>query len=204
MQRASGVRLHLCRLTSAAGVALLRAARAEGLPVTADVSMHHLHLTDLDIGFYDSRCHLRPPLRGQRDREALSQGLADGTLDAVCSDHRPVSAQQKAGPFAGTTPGASGVELLLPAVLKWARSRAMAPARALASLTLGPARVLGLPAPSLKPGGAADLCLVDLEAERAVAGLQSGSEQTPFTGMMLPGHVRATVIGGNLLWEIPA
>ncbi|OZI77462.1 dihydroorotase [Bordetella genomosp. 12] len=204
LQRATGVRLHLCRISSAAGVALLRAARAEGLPVTADVSMHHLHLTDLDIGFYDSRCHLRPPLRGQRDREALAQALADGILDAVCSDHRPVSAEEKRGPFGATTPGASGVELLLPALLKWARERGVPPVRALASLTLGPARVLGREAPSLEPGAPADLCVVDLQAESAAAASHSGSDQTPFAGMMLPGRVHLTLVGGNILWEIPA
>ncbi|KCB45199.1 amidohydrolase family protein [Bordetella hinzii] len=204
LQRATGARLHLCRLSSAAGIALLRAARAEGLPVTADASIHHLHLTDLDIGFYDSRCHLRPPLRGQRDREAIAQALADGTLDALCSDHRPLGAAEKAGPFAETSPGASGVELLLPLALKWARARGLAPARALACVTLGPARVLGLPAPSLAPGAPADLCLVDLDDERRVAEMQSGSAQTPFAGMMLPGRVRATLIGGNILWEMPA
>ncbi|RIQ55477.1 dihydroorotase [Bordetella avium] len=206
LQRATGTRLHLCRLSSAAGVALLRAARAEGLPVTADISIHHLHLTDLDIGFYDSNCHLRPPLRGQRDRDALAQALADGTLDALCSDHHPVSAADKALPFAQTPPGASGVELLLPLTLKWARAQGLPLSRALACLTTGPARVLGLPAPSLMPGEPADLCLVDTECEwlLSAGAMRSGSAQTPFAGMMLPGRVRATLIGGRALWEMPA
>lgn len=204
LQRATGARLHLCRLSSAAGIALLRQARREGLPVTADVSAAHLHLSDLDIGFYDARCHLRPPLRALRDRDAIVQALADGTVDALCSDHRPLGACDKAGPFAQTVPGSSGVELLLSLTLKWARAQSLPLVQALACLTLGPARALRQTGSGLAPGAVADLCLVDLDDEWLLQpqAMRSVSEQTPFAGMMLPGRVRATLVGGRLYWEM--
>ncbi len=206
LQRATGARLHLCRLSSAAGLELLRQARRAGLPVTADATIQHLHLTDLDLGFYDARAHLRPPLRSQRDRDAIAQALADGTLDALCSDHCPLDEAAKAGPFALTRPGASAVELLLSLTLKWARAQGLPLVQAFACLTSGPARVLRQPAASLAPGAPADLCLVDLDDEwlPQLHGLRSVSSQTPFAGMMLPGRVRATFSGGRLSWETPA
>lgn len=206
LQRATGARLHLCHLSSAAGLDLLRQARRAGLPVTADATVQHLHLTDLDLGFYDARAHLRPPLRSQRDRDAIAQALADGTLDALCSDHCPLDDAAKSGPFALTRPGASAVELLLSLTLKWARDQSLPLAQAFACLTSGPARVLRQPAATLAPGAPADLCLVDLDDEwlPQLHGLRSVSCQTPFAGMMLPGRVRATFSGGRLSWEMPA
>ena len=116
-----GPRVHLCRLSSAAGVALLRQAKADGLNVTADVSVNSLHLIDQDIGYFDSSARLNPPLRQQRDRAALRAGLADGTIDALVSDHTPVEADAKQLPFAEAEPGATGLELLLPLALQWGR-----------------------------------------------------------------------------------
>jgi len=211
LQRATGARVHLSRLSTAAGVDLLRAARREGLPVTADVSMNSLLLTDVDIGFFDTNHHLSPPLRGQRDRDALQAALADGVIDALCSDHTPVDARGKAAPFAAATPGATGLELLLSLALKWARDGRRPVGDALARVTSGPAAVLSAVAPHLGPCGhlgvdaPADLCLADLDTEWMVmpAALQSRSAQTPFAGMMLPGRVRATVVGGQPAWETP-
>src|SRR5204863_4964353 len=117
--RATGARVHLCRLSSAAGVRLLRAAKAEGLPVSADVSINSLHLTDLDIGYFDSAMRLQPPLRQSRDRDALRAALADGTIDALVSDHTPVTSDAKQLPFGEAEPGATGLELLLGLALKW-------------------------------------------------------------------------------------
>ena len=119
LQREIGARVHLCRLSSAAGVALLRAAKAEGLPVTADVSINSLHLTDIDIGYFNPAMRLVPPPRQQRDRDALRAALGDGTLDALVSDHNPVGADEKNLPFAEAVPGATGLELLLGLALKW-------------------------------------------------------------------------------------
>jgi dihydroorotase len=118
--RSTGVQVHLCRLSSADGVAMVRAAKAGGLCVTCDVGAHHLHLCDVDIGWFDAQCRLIPPLRGIRDRAALRAGLADGTIDLVCSDHAPVDDDGKQLPFGEAEPGATGLELLLPLVLKWA------------------------------------------------------------------------------------
>ncbi|WP_454673006.1 dihydroorotase [Achromobacter pestifer] len=209
LQRATGARVHLARLSTAAGLALLRAAKREGLPVTADVSAHNLHLTDVDIGFFDTNFHLTPPLRGQRDRDAIHAALAEGVVDALCSDHTPVDGRGKAAPFPMSAPGATGLELLLSLTLKWVRDRRQPLADALARVTSGPGAVLNRMAPDaawagqLGVGAPADLCLADLDAEWLVtpAALQSRSAHTPFAGMMLPGRVRATVVGGRLAWE---
>lgn len=209
LQRATGARVHLTRLSSAAGLELLRAAKREGLPVTADVSAHNLHLTDVDIGFFDTNFHLQPPLRGQRDRDAIHAALAEGLVDALCSDHTPVDSHGKSAPFPLSTPGATGLELLLSLTLKWVRDRRQPLSEALARITSGPAAALGRITPAaavagqLGVGAPADLCLVDLDAEWLVtpAALQSRSAHTPFAGMMLPGRVRATVVGGRLAWE---
>ena len=211
LQRATGARVHLTRLSTAAGLDMLRAARREGLPLTADVSANSLHLTDVDIGFFDTNFHLDPPLRGQRDRDAIQAALADGTVDALCSDHTPVEGRAKAAPFPLSEPGATGLELLLSLALKWARDSRRPLAEALARVTSGPASVLGRIAPLAAPAGQlgvgapADLCLADLDAEWLVTpgALQSRSGHTPFAGMMLPGRVRATVVGGSLAWETP-
>ncbi len=211
LQRATGARVHLTRLSTAAGLELLRTARREGLPVTADVSAHSLHLTDVDIGFFNTNFRLNPPLRGQRDRDAIQAALADGTVDALCSDHTLVDDAAKAVPFPVATPGATGLELLLSLALKWSRDCRRPLADALARVTCGPAAVLGKISPQaalagqLGVGAPADLCLADLDAEWLVmpGALQSRSGHTPFAGMMLPGRVRATVVGGSLAWETP-
>lgn len=211
LQRATGARIHLARLSSAGGIDLLRKARREGLPVTADVSVNSLLLTDVDIGFFDTNHHLTPPLRGQRDRDAIQSALADGVIDALCSDHTPVDGRGKAEPFAASAPGATGLELLLSLALKWARDSRRPVSDALARVTSGPAAVLAAVAPQLGPCGhlgvdaPADLCLADLDAEWMVmpAALQSRGVHTPFAGMMLPGRVRATMVGGQPAWETP-
>ncbi|MFY7955496.1 MAG: dihydroorotase, partial [Burkholderiaceae bacterium] len=113
LMRSTGARVHICRISSAAGIELVRAARAEGLPVTCDVSAHHIHLTDNDIGFFDPNARITPPLRSQRDRDAIRAALLDGTIDAICSDHTPLDEEEKLLPFGEASPGATGLELLL-------------------------------------------------------------------------------------------
>jgi dihydroorotase len=209
--RLTGARVHLCRLSSAAGVALVRAAKAEGLPVTADVSINSLHLTDVDIGYFDSAMRLTPPLRQARDRDALRAGLADGTIDALVSDHMPVGTDEKNLPFAEATPGATGLELLLSLALKWGADDGTGVARALAVVTSEPVRVLGAALGSLGAsagrlveGGVADVCVFDPDARWAVApgALRSQGKHTPFAfehgGMELPGRVRATLVAGTV------
>ncbi len=212
--RSTGARVHLCRLSSAAGVALVRAAKAEGLPISCDVSIHSLHLTDLDIGYFDSAMRLVPPLRQQRDRDALRAGLADGTIDALVSDHTPVAADAKALPFAEAEPGASALELLLAMALRWGGADARGePAvglrRALAAVTSAPVAVLGdalgslaASAGRLVAGGVADVCVFDPEAAWTVdaAQLRSQGRHTPFAGWELPGRVRLTLVAGHVAY----
>jgi dihydroorotase len=208
--RATGARVHVCRISSAAGVALLRQAKDDGLPVTCDVSINSLHLTDVDIGYFDSRMRLSPPLRQQRDRDALRAGLADGTIDALVSDHTPVDEDAKTLPFAEAEPGATGLELLLGLALKWGQEDGIGLARALGVLTSEPARVLGASlgtlqasAGQLVEGGVADLCIFDLNAPWQVEPqrLRSQGRNTPFAGHELPASVRYTIVAGQIAYE---
>ena len=214
LMRATSARVHICRISSAAGVALVAQAKAEGLAVTCDVSINSLHLTDTDIGYFDSRMRLNPPLRQQRDRDALRQGLRDGTIDALVSDHTPVDEDAKTLPFAEAEPGATGLELLLSMALKWDdQNDKEGLMRALQVLTSAPARVLGaslgtlaLSAGQLVKGGVADVCVFDPAAEwtAAPAALRSQGKHTPFSSHLLPGKVRYTLVGGHLAFQSPA
>jgi len=212
--RATKARVHLCRLSSAAGVELLRRAKAEGLPVSADVSINSLHLTDVDIGYFNPDMRLTPPLRQQADRDALRAALADGTIDALVSDHNPVDEDMKNLPFGEAEPGATGLELLLSLALRWGRDSGLPLARALARITHEPVRVLGdalgslaSSAGRLVEGGVADVCIFDPAAEWRVTpdALASQGKHTPFafasTGMALPGRVRATLVAGTVAYE---
>ena len=205
--RATGARVHLCRLSSAAGIELVRAAKKEKLPVTCDVGAHYIHLTDNDIGFFDSNARVAPPFRAQRDRDAIRAGLLDGTIDAICSDHTPVDDDEKLLPFGEASPGATGLELLLSLALKWAEEMVGpkdAPmARAIAKVTVDAARVVGLPCGQLAIGSVADLCLFDPAARWKVeaSALASQGKHTPFLGYELAGRVMATVLEGRLAYQ---
>ena len=208
--RDTGARVHLCRLSSAAGVELVRRAKAEGLPVSCDVSINQLHLIDLDIGYFDSAMRLTPPLRQQRDRDAIRAALADGTIDALVSDHTPVDADAKNLPFAEAEPGATGFELLLSLALKWGVDSGLALTRTLATVTCAPVGVLGdalgslgASAGRLVEGGVADLCLFDPAARWQVdaGALRSLGKNTPFAGYELPGQVRCTLVAGQVAFE---
>ncbi|GAB2538498.1 dihydroorotase [Simplicispira piscis] len=208
--RATQAHVHLCRLSSAEGVALVRQARAEGLNVTCDVSINSLYLTDTDIGFFDSRARLTPPLRQQRDRDALQAGLRDGTIDALVSDHNPVDEDAKTLPFAEAEPGATGLELLLSLALKWSQDSGAPLARALAVVTSEPARVLGSALGTLQAsvgqlvvGGVGDVCIFDPKDHWIVQAeaLRSQGKHTPFSGYELPGRVRCTLVAGQIAFE---
>ena len=208
--RDTRARVHLCRISSAAGIELIRAAKAEGLPVSCDVSVNHLHLTDVDIGYFNAAMRLTPPLRQQRDRDAIRAALADGTVDALVSDHTPVDADAKNLPFAEAEPGATGLELLLGLTLKWGTESGLSLAQTLAAVTQRPVAVLGDALDSLGSstgrlveGGVADLCLFDPSAHWLVrpAALCSQGKNTPFDGYELPGRVKATIVGGHVAFE---
>jgi dihydroorotase len=208
--KTTGARVHLCRISSAAGLELVRRAKAEGLPVTCDISINSLHLTDNDIGYFDSRMRLSPPLRQQRDRDALRQGLADGSIDALVSDHTPVDEDAKTLPFAEAEPGATGIELLLSLALKWSQENGVALTRAIGVLTSDPARVLGNALGTLQAscgrlveGGNADICVFDPQAHWQVTpdALRSQGKHTPFAAHELPGRVRFTLVAGQVAWD---
>ncbi|MDI6747619.1 MAG: dihydroorotase [Rhodocyclaceae bacterium] len=198
----TGVRLHIRRLSSAAGLELVRAARADGLPVTCDITTQHLHLCDRDIGFFNAHARLNPPLRSARDRAALALGLADGSIDVLCSDHTPVDDDAKQLPFEEAEPGATGLELLLPLTLRWAGTAQLPLTTALARITSDPARILGLDCGRIAVGAPADLCVFDPATRFTVSRerLKSQGKNTPFLGQELAGEVRYTLIDGHLAY----
>jgi dihydroorotase len=203
--RATGARLHVCRLSSAAAVEQLRVARREGLPITSDVGIHHVHLSDMDLGYFDAQCRLEPPLRSRRDREALAQALAEGAIDCLVSDHTPVDDDHKQLPFDEAESGATGLELLLPLALKWGAERRLGLAQTLARVTSEPARVLGVAAGRLAPGAPGDVVLFDPAAPFRVVpdALRSQGKNSPFLGYELAGRVRATLVAGKVVHERP-
>jgi dihydroorotase len=210
LMRITGTRVHISKLSSAAGVELVRAAKAEGLPLTCDVSIHNLHFTDADIGYFDTRARLTPPLRQQRDREALRQGLADGTIDVLVSDHTPVEGDAKALPFAQAEPGATALELLLGASMKWAAQSHGDISRAIEVITSAPGALVGQAGLGrLQVGGSADVCVLDPQASWQVMpeNLCSQSKHTPFafdlSGSEIPAKVKATLVDGRVAYQAP-
>ena len=171
--------------------------------MTCDVGIHHVHLIDRDVGDFDPNFRLDPPLRGSRDRDAIRAALADGTIDAICSDHAPIDEDAKMLPFEEAAPGATALETLLPLVLKWADETKLPLVRALAAVTSGPARVLGEPTGRLAAGAKADLCIFDPQWAWRVGpeALVSHGKNTPFAGEELLGRARATLVGGELRFE---
>ncbi|AVZ78406.1 dihydroorotase [Zoogloeaceae bacteirum Par-f-2] len=204
LAQATGARLHITRLSSAAGLRLIEQARAEGMAVSCDVSINHLHLCDHDIGHFNANCHLVPPLRSAADRDTLRAALADGRIDALCSDHTPVDDDGKLTPFSESEPGATGLELLLPLTLLWAQQAGVALPDALARITAHPAKIIGMTkAGHLAPGARADICVFD-PADSTVIDrqtLRSQGKNTPFLGRALPGRVRYTLVEGQIMFS---
>ncbi|MDR0378467.1 MAG: dihydroorotase [Candidatus Accumulibacter sp.] len=198
----TGVRLHLSKLSSAAGVALVRTARRDGVKVSCDVAIHHLHLTEDDIAYFDSLTRFDPPLRTASDRAALRAAVAEG-LAMVCSDHTPISKEGKQLPFGEALPGAVGLELLLPLILRWAREDGVPLPVALARVSCDSADALGIEAGSIEAGRRADICVFDPDASWRVQAetLRSRGKNTPFLGQDMTGQVRATLVGGRVVFE---
>jgi dihydroorotase len=199
----TGARVHLCRLSTRGAVAQVRTAKKARLPLTCDVSAHHLHLCDVDIGYFDANCRLIPPLRNTRDRDALRGGIADGTIDAICSDHAPVDDDAKQLPFGEAEPGATGVELLLPLAHKLAQEDKQKMIDMVRWLTTGPARIMAVDAGHLSVGQTGDVCVFDPSAFWRVerSALRSQGKNTPFLGLEVPGKVRYTLVNGQVVFE---
>lgn len=201
----TGVRAHLCRLSSGKSVEMVRQAKRQGLPVSCDVTINHAHLSEMDIGYFNAHCHLVPPLRDLRDRDALRVGLQDGTIDVLCSDHTPVDDDAKQLPFGEAETGATGLELLLPLTLKWGQELKVSLSDTLAKITCRPAEVLGINAGHLAINQAADICIFDPEARWKLApkALCSQGKNSPFLGLELQGKVRYTLVEGHIVHETP-
>ncbi|UVJ43771.1 dihydroorotase [Pseudomonas sp. LS1212] len=195
----SGVRAHFSQLTSFRGVQLIEQAQARGLPVTADVALYQLILTDEALTGFSSLYHVQPPLRTHADREGLRAAVKSGVVQAIASHHQPHERDAKLAPFGATEPGISSVELLLPLALTLVEDGLLDLPTLLARLSSGPAAALRLPAGQLKVGAAADLVLFD-PAVSTVAGEQwlSKGENCPFLGHTLPGAVRYTLVDGHI------
>ncbi|MCA3021707.1 MAG: dihydroorotase [Rhodocyclaceae bacterium] len=202
LMRETRARVHLARLSSAAGVELVRRAKGEGLPLTADVGIHHLLLTDRDIGYFDSQYRFSPPLRSPSDRDALSAGVIDGTINAICSDHTPTDEDEKNVPFGEATPGASGLEMLLPLTLKWAEHANVPLPTALARITVNAAEVLGKSQGRFIAGAPADVCIFDPRAFWAVTRetLVSQGKNTPYLAREMQGKVTHTICAGRIVY----
>ena len=199
----TGARVHFSMLSTARAVRMIARARFDGLPVSADVSAHHLHLTEIDVLDFDSRCHVRPPLRSQRDRDGLREGLRDGTITAICSDHQPHEADAKLAPFSATETGISALETLLPLALQAAADSHISRRDIIASLTRGPANILGIDAGTLSVGATADICIFDPDSFWTLSenNMLSQGHNTPFLDWELKGQVRYTLLNGLCVFE---
>ena len=205
LARETGARVHIARLSTREGIAMVRAAKAQGLAISCDVAAPHVHLSENDLVSFDSHLHLVPPLRSLRDRDAIREALRDGSIDALCSDHTPVDEDEKQVPFGESAPGASGVELLLPLTLKWAREMGVPLLQAIDLISWKPAQILGVPGGNLAVGSCADICIFDATAEWVVTPktLASQGDNTPFLNHPMQGRVRYTLIDGHIDFEAP-
>jgi dihydroorotase len=199
----TGCHVHFRSLSSGTAVRILEQGQQNRLPVTADVAIHQLHLTEMDIEGFDSNCHVQPPLRSLTDRDALRSGLAKGVIGAICSDHQPHEPDAKEAPFPATEPGISGLETLLPLTLKLVDEGVMPLTTAIARLTCGPADIMGLPYGRLNTGASADICIFDPDKHWIVTpqNLISAGHNTPFLGWELTGEVTHTLFEGNIVFE---
>lgn len=197
----TGVKAHFGRISSAASIAMIRRAKDDGLDITADVSAHQLHLNELDISSFNSACHVLPPLRTQRDQEALQRGIADGTLDAICSDHQPHDSDAKEAPFASTEPGISALATLLPLAVRLADQNIINIETAIKAITSAPASILGINAGTLSVGATADICIMNRDSSWQLdeSSIHSAGKNSPFMGWNFQTRVEHTIVGGILI-----
>ncbi|WP_199451902.1 dihydroorotase [Marinobacter sp. bablab_jr008] len=200
----TGVRLHLSQLSCARSVEMLAQARDRGVKVTADVAMHQLVFTESALAGFDSRFHVRPPLRGESDRQALVAGVRDGVIDAIVSQHQPHDSAAKQAPLPATEPGLSSIESVLSLGLELVQNHELELPDLLRALTAGPAAVLGREV-ALTAGAAADLCLFDPDGhwQPSAATLLSAGRHAPVLERALPGEVKLTLVAGRTAWQAP-
>lgn len=197
------VRAHFCGLSSARAVQMVAEAQRRGLPVSADVTAHHLHLSENEIGYFDTQYHVQPPLRSRRDREGLRRAVANGVIGAICSDHQPHEPDAKLAPFSESEPGISGLETLLPLALKLAQEKVLGLPDAIALVTQKPADILGLDSGRLSVGATADICIFDPKERWQLtrSDMVSRGQNTPFLGAEFQGRVTHTIVGGRMVYE---
>lgn len=200
----TGARIHFRALSSGGSVRMLRDAQNAKLPVSADVAAHQLHLTEMDVEGFDARCHVSPPLRTLTDREALRQGVADGTIAAICSDHQPHEPDAKDAPFAATEPGISGLETLLGLTLRLVDEGVLPLSEAIARVTCGPADLLGLPLGRLSVGLPGDVCIIHpgMPWQLDTRTMFSEGCNTPFEGWEFNNRVTHTLFNGHLVYRL--
>ena len=200
----TGVRAHFCHLSSSRAVIMVNEARKRGLPVSADVTAHHLHLTEYDIGYFNTQCHVLPPLRSQRDREALRRAVKNGVIGAICSDHQPHEPDAKLAPFSDSEPGISALETLLPLTLKLVDEDLLTLSEAIALLTYKPAEIIGVDAGHLGVGATADVCIFDPKQHWTLTEnkIVSRGHNTPFLGWELRGRITYTLVGGKVVFKL--
>ncbi|RZP20835.1 MAG: dihydroorotase [Burkholderiaceae bacterium] len=198
----TNARLHLCRLSSLESVDIVREAKKQGLRITADVGIHYLHLTDLDVGAFNTNCKAIPPFRGQRDRDALTEGLLDGTIDFICSDHTPVDTEDKTLPFSEASEGQIGTELLLPLTLSWAKRNKIEMHEALNLISTKAATILNKEVFRVEEGAVANVTVFGVNDSWTVEEqtLLSQGKNSPFLGYEMYGKVHATIMNGRLVF----
>ncbi|HHH43026.1 MAG TPA: dihydroorotase [Gammaproteobacteria bacterium] len=199
----TGVRAHFCRLTTQRAVRMVARARFDDVPVSADVAMPNLYLSELDTIDFGADYHFIPPLRTQEDRDGLLEGLHSGALSALCSDHQPHEADAKLAPFPATEPGASGLDSLLSLTLKLVEENHLLLPDAIARVTSGPAAILNIPYGELGVGRAADICILDPAATWRLDenSMLSQGKNTPFRGWEMPGRVCYTLRDGRVIFS---
>jgi len=198
----TGVHAHFCRLSTARSVEMVRAAQLKGLAITADVSAHHLFLSEMNVNDYNSQCHVYPPFRSQQDRQALRTGLIQGGIDVISSDHQPHEADAKLTPFALSSPGISGLDTLLPLSLRFATEMQLDLCTVLSYLTYKPAQILGIEAGRLTVGQPADICIFDPNFTWCLnpENLHSIGHNSPFLNWEFKGKVTYTLINGKVVY----
>lgn len=199
----TGARAHFCQISTARGIDIIRDAKQSGLPITADVSINHLLLSEMDIDFDNSYCHVTPPFRTMRDQQALIRGIKDNTIDAIVSAHQPHDLDAKLAPFEATEPGISNTDILLSLSIKLAQQENISLMQILSKLTCNPANIIALDKASLELGKIADCCIVDTNKMWTYDKQDSPSmgKNSPYHGWDLPARVAMTLVQGKVAYQ---